>query len=92
MPKDAIARVEAAAKALAAKTDSPDTAIARRSRATASVPAALRRARKIVRALDTTINLEFADQKLVLLEWARVKRIPRKIGRPKNRRRVEGTA
>lgn len=92
LPKDSIARLDAAAKALAAKADSSDTAIARRSRATSSIPAALRRARKIVKALDATIKLEFADKQLVLLEWSRAKRIPRKIGRPKNRRRVYADA
>lgn len=92
LPKDSIARLEAVAKALAATTETPDTAIARRSRATSAIPAALRRARRIVRAIDTTIRLEFADEVAVLHAWARAKRIPGRIGRPKARRRVAGKA
>ncbi|HET9682687.1 MAG TPA: hypothetical protein VFP15_01175 [Gemmatimonadaceae bacterium] len=92
LPRDSIARLEAVAKALAAKTENPDTAMARRSRATAAIPAALRRARKIVRAIDTTIKLEFAGDVAVLKSWARAKRIPGRIGRPKIRRRVANTA
>jgi hypothetical protein len=92
LPKDSIARLEADAKALAAKTDNPDTALARRSRATSAIPAALRRARRIVRAIDTTIKLEFADDLPALSMWARAKRIPGRIGRPKTRRRVASKA
>lgn len=92
LPKDTIARLEAAAKSLAAKTENPDTAMARRSRATSAIPAALRRARKIVRAIDTTIKLEFANEVPALHMWARAKRIPGRIGRPKARRGVAGTA
>jgi len=92
LPRDSIARLEAVAKALAAKTENPDTAMARRSRATAAIPAALRRARKIVRAIDTTIKLEFAGDVAALKSWARAKRIPARIGRPKIRRRVADTA
>lgn len=92
LPKDTIARLEAAAKSLAAKTENPDTAMARRSRATSAIPAALRRARKIVRAIDTTIKLEFANEVPALHMWARAKRIPGRIGRPKTRRGVAGTA
>jgi hypothetical protein len=92
LPKDTIPRLEAVARALAAKTKNPDTAIARRSRATSAIPAALRRARKIVRAIDTTVRLEFADEVAVLRTWARAKRIPGRLGRPKTRRRAASTA
>ena len=92
LPKDSIARLDAVAKALAAKTENPDTAMARRSRATAAIPAALRRARKIVRAIDSTIKLEFAGDVPALKTWARAKRIPGRMGRPKTRRRVADTA
>ena len=92
LPKDSIARVEAVARSLAAKMEDPDTAMVRRSRATSSIPAALRRARKIVRAIDTTIKLEFADDLPALSMWARAKRIPGRIGRPKTRRRAAGKA
>jgi hypothetical protein len=92
LPKDSIARLEAVAKSLAAKMEDPNPAMARRSRATSAIPDALRRARKIVRAIDSTIKLEFADEVTTLKVWAHAKRIPGRIGRPKIRRRVAGKA
>jgi hypothetical protein len=83
--KDAIREVERLARQLEAKHADPDTAIARRSRATASIPDALRDARDVVRALDRAIRLEFAGNHAALHRWSRAKRIPRKLGRPRKK-------
>ena len=86
LSKDAFTRMNATAKALAAKSSSPDTAIARRSRATSSIPAAITRARAIVRALDPAVREELAGNALALHAWTKASRIPGRIGRPKKRR------
>jgi hypothetical protein len=87
LPKDFLKRVETTAKALAAKSTSTDTALNRRSRATRSIPAALRRGRRIMKAIDSTIRSEFADDPVALTLWDSAKRIPGRIGRPKKKRR-----
>ena len=86
-PKDAIPQLQALARALEAKSQDGDTAIARRSSATRSIPEALRRGRKLVSALDSIIKAEFAKDLEVLHKWDRAKRIPRKLGRPRRPRR-----
>ena len=83
LPANALAQLETTARALEAKASSADTAIARRSRATSSLPDAIRRARKIVKALDVTIKEELADNTAALRMWTSATRIPRKKGRPK---------
>lgn len=87
MRKDAIARIQAAAKAFRDKVGNADTALARRARATSSLPAALLRGRKIVRALDLMIKLELGDDSAALEMWKPAKRIPGKIGRPRKPRK-----
>jgi hypothetical protein len=85
LPRGAIADIEAVVKALKAKTASSDTAISRRSRATASLPDAIREARDLARALDAAIRAEISDVTALTI-WASSYRIPRKKGRPKKRR------
>jgi hypothetical protein len=87
LPDDAITRLEAAAKSLKARAADPETPIARRSRATASLPSAIRRAREIARALDTAIKSDLSDYAINM--WKTVYRIPRKRGRPKKPRRQD---
>lgn len=88
LPKDALPRLKDAIGRLKAKSPGASTGIARRSRATASLPDAIRRARKFASALDTAIKLEFAGEKM-LAHWAIAYRVPRKKGRPKKRRGPE---
>lgn len=86
LPKDSIPRLEAVAKAFAAKLANTDTYINRRSRATSSLPEALAHGRKIVNAIDSVARLELADNPAALRTWAKAKRIPLKLGRPKKKR------
>ena len=90
LARDSFARLQVAVKALKAKIETPNTAIARRSRATASIPPAIRRARTIARALDTIIRAELTSD--VVVRWTGAYRIPRKLGRPKKRRAPETTS
>jgi hypothetical protein len=92
LPKDSIPRLEAVAKAFAAKLANTDTYINRRSRATSSLPEALAHGRKLVSAIDSVARLEFADNATVLHVWARAKRIPLKLGRPKKKPRGDDDA
>jgi hypothetical protein len=85
LPNEAVTQVQALARKLDEKHANPDTAIARRSRATASIPDALNDAREIIGALDRTIRIELADDPASLHVWNRAKRIPRKLGRPKRK-------
>jgi hypothetical protein len=84
--RESITQIETTAKALAAKLADGDTTIARRSRATSSIPDAIRKARRIVTALDDAIRLEFREDMQLLLQWQSAKRVPRKLGRPKKRK------
>lgn len=86
LPKDSIARLNAVAKAFAAKLANTDTYVNRRSRATSSLPEALAHGRKIVNAIDVTVRLELADNPRALHIWGKAKRIPLKLGRPKKKR------
>ena len=81
---DFITRAEKAIDALAAHIKEPDTAVNRRSRARASIPDALREGRRILDAIDGIIDDEFADDKSTRDLWKRARRLPGKIGRPKN--------
>jgi hypothetical protein len=81
---DFIARAEKAIDALEAHMKKPDTAVNRRSRATASLPEALLEGRKILDSIDGIIEDEFADDKSTRDLWKRARRLPGKIGRPKN--------
>lgn len=87
--KESITQIETTAKALVAKLADGDTAISRRSRATSSIPDAIRKARRIVTALDDTIRLEFPLEKELQFLWMNAKRVPRKLGRPKKRKPPE---
>lgn len=84
LPPNAVTQLEDSAKLLKMRATNPDTPIARRSRATASLPAAIRRARRIARSLDTSINADLSD--VAITRWATVYRIPRKKGRPRKPR------
>jgi hypothetical protein len=88
--RESITRIETTAKALKAKLADGDTAIVRRSRATSSIPDAIRKARLVVRALDDTIRLEFPGDQQMQFLWQDAKRVPRKLGRPKKRKPPEG--
>ena len=90
--RESINQIETTAKALAAKLADSDTAMARRSRATNSIPDAIRKARRIVRALDDTIRLEFPDERQLQFLWNHSKKVPRKLGRPRKRKPPEGPA
>jgi hypothetical protein len=81
---DFIARAETAIDALEAHMKQPDTAANRRSRARASLPDALREGRRILDSIDGIIDDEFADDKSTRDLWKRARRLPGKIGRPKN--------
>jgi hypothetical protein len=81
---DFIARAEKAIDALAAHMKEPDSVVNRRSRATASLPEALLEGRKILDSIDGIIEDEFADDKSTRDLWKRARRLPGKIGRPKN--------
>lgn len=86
--KDFIRKAQAAVDALKAKLDDGDTKMNRRSRATSSLPAAIAKGRKIMRAIDRAVAAELADDALARARWARAMRIPQKVGRPKNNRRA----
>jgi len=84
--RDVIPDLERDARKLAQLRPPVDTPMARRSRATASLPDAIRRGRKIVAALDRLIRREFHGQP-ALASWEMSARIPGKPGRPKKSRR-----
>jgi hypothetical protein len=86
LPKDAIPQLQSSVNAMVAKMKDGDTVIARRSRATASLPDELRRGRKVIKAIDSTIKIEFADNPAALTRWAQMNRVPRKLGRPRKRK------
>lgn len=81
---DFIARAEKAIDALTAHLKEPDTAVNRRSRATASLPKALLKGRAILDSIDGIIEDEFADDKGTRDLWRKARRLGGKIGRPKN--------
>lgn len=83
LPRDAFPKLLSQMKLLKAKSADADTAIARRSRATASLPSAIRRARNLARALDSVIKAKLGAD--AIAQWTAVYRIPRKMGRPKKR-------
>ena len=81
---DFIARAEKAIDAFEAQMKEPDTAMNRRSRATASLPKALLKGREILNSIDGIIENEFADSKGTRDQWQKARRLGGKIGRPKN--------
>ena len=85
--KDFIAQARTAAKALKAKLNDGNTVVNRRSRATASIPAAIAKGRKIMRTIDTTVKAQLVDDAPARERWKRAMRVPKKPGRPKNNRR-----
>jgi hypothetical protein len=86
LPKDSMPSLLKAMKALKEQSAKSDTAIARRSVATASLPSAIRRARDIAKALDSVIKADLDGTAVVM--WNAAYRIPRKKGRPKKARRA----
>ena len=81
---DFIARAEEVIDALDSHLKQPDTAVNRRSRATASLPKALLKGREILDSIDGIIEDEFADDKGARDLWKKARRLGGKIGRPKN--------
>jgi hypothetical protein len=86
LPRNTIDVLETLSREVAAMDARPNTEIARASRATLAIPGALRRGRKIIDALDRTIKVLFADDRVTLNTWAGAKRIPKKPGRPRKPR------
>lgn len=84
LSKDEVPNLEVAIKRLKEKPGG-SVGIARRSRATASMPDAVKKARKIAKALDAVIRAEFPPG-AHLAAWNSVYRVPRKKGRPKKKR------
>jgi hypothetical protein len=84
LPKQEFTKLAASLKALKEKSGSPNTAIARRSRATASIPAAIRRARTIAGSLDIAIRAELPA--FDVRRWKHAYRVPKKMGRPKKKK------
>jgi hypothetical protein len=85
LPTNTVPGLVAAMKAIKEKSGSPDAAIARRSRATASLPDAIRRARDIAKAIDSIVRADLDGN--AIATWENAYRIPRKKGRPKKKRR-----
>jgi hypothetical protein len=87
LPKNFIKQIEISAGALATRTASTDTVISRRSRATRSLPDALRHGRRVIMAIDASVKSELAGNRSALRHWDDAKRIPARMGRPKKKRR-----
>jgi hypothetical protein len=86
--KDFIQQARAAMDALKAKLDDGDTFMNRRSRATHSIPAAIKKGRKIMVSIDKTVTAQLRGNEAARKRWKKAQRIPKKIGRPKNNRRM----
>jgi len=78
---------ERAARLLKERDANPDTARSRRSRATRSLPDALRDGRAIIASIDAHVNAELGDDSSILAVWRGAKRVPARMGRPPKRRR-----
>jgi hypothetical protein len=83
--RDFIVQAERTAKLLAADESTTDTALSRRARITRSIPAALRHARDIVRAIDRVLVAEDVGP-LELRTWRASIRVRARLGRPRQRR------
>jgi hypothetical protein len=86
---DFIACGKAAADALKARLKEGNTVMNRRSRATASLPKAIAKGRKIMDAIDKTVVAELGDDQSSLEMWKASYRVPKKIGRPTTKRRAK---
>jgi hypothetical protein len=84
--KDFLIECERAARALKERHANPDTARSRRSRATQTLPEALREAREIIAAIDAHVNAELSDDVTLMAVWDASKRVPARLGRPPKRR------
>ncbi len=84
---DFIKQAEAAIDALKGKLDNTDTFMNRRWNATRSIPAAIKRGRKIMKSIDRTVTAQLRANKAARKLWKSAHRIPKKTGRPKNNRR-----
>jgi hypothetical protein len=85
LAKNAIASLEKVAKELDAMVNTADPSIARRAQATRALPDVITHGRDIIDLLDASFRVEFAGEKLS--SWDRAKRIPGRVGRPKNPRK-----
>ena len=88
--KDFLVECERAAHALKKRDATPDTARSRRSRATRSIPEALRDARQIIASIDAHVNAELNEDVTLMAMWSAAKRVPARMGRPPKTRRNRG--
>jgi hypothetical protein len=87
LPKDFLVECQRAARVLKERDANPDTARSRRSRATRTLPEALRDARQIIASIDAHINAELGDDETLTAPWRAARRVPARIGRPPKGRR-----
>jgi hypothetical protein len=80
---DFIARAERAVEALEKNMKHPGANANRASRARASLPAALRKGRKLIKAITRLVQDELANDVGAQRMWMLAKRIPKTMGRPK---------
>jgi hypothetical protein len=80
---DFIARADRAVKALEKHMMDPRANASLRSQARRSLPKALLKGRKIIKAITRLVQDELADDVAAQRLWMRAKRIPKPMGRPK---------
>jgi hypothetical protein len=81
--RDFIARADRAVKALETHMMGPGGNASLRSQARRSLPNALSKGRKIIKAITRLVQDELADDAAAQTMWMRAKRIPKPMGRPK---------
>jgi multidrug resistance efflux pump len=82
---DFIDNARAAVDALKAKLNETDTSGNERSRATASIPAAIAKGREVMRSIDRTVVTQLVDDRVSVELWKGAFRVPKRMGRPKKK-------
>jgi hypothetical protein len=84
--EDFIDNAREAADTLKVKLSEVNTDIDRRSRATASLPAAIAKGREIMRSIDRTVLTLLSAKDTSLTVWKSAYRVPKRMGRPRKKK------